>query len=87
MEERKSDFAKTYAHTWDLGSPMVSMFEFTAADIGLAQGIIVKLFMAYAIADVQIIKRPITRTYLENDVVNFAGGDYKIIGVTTDDMR
>jgi len=87
MEQRKSDFSKTYAHTWDLGSPAISMFEFTAAEIGFAQGIITKLFYAYAIADIQIIKRPITRTYLENDVVNFAGGDYKIIGVTTDDRR
>jgi hypothetical protein len=87
MEQRKSDFSKTYAHTWDLGSPGISMFEFTAAEIGFAQGIITKLFYNYAIADIQIIKRPITRTYLENDVVNFAGGDYKIIGVTTDDMR
>ena len=67
--------------------PNVSMFEFTAAEIGFAQQIITKLFYNYAIADVQIIKRPITRTYLENDVVNFAGGYYKIIGVTTDDRR
>ena len=65
MEQRKSDFSKTYAHTWDLGSPAISMFEFTAAEIGFAQGIITKLFYAYAIADIQIIKRPITRTYLE----------------------
>jgi len=63
------------------------MFEFTAAEIGFAEQTIQKLFYAYAIADVQIIKTPITRTYLENDVVNFAGGDFKIIGVTTDDKR
>jgi hypothetical protein len=40
MEERKADFAKTYAHTWDLGAPGVSMFEFTAAEIGFAQSVI-----------------------------------------------
>ena len=33
------------------------------------------------------MKQPIVRTYLENDVVNFEGGDYKLIGVTTDDMK
>jgi len=36
MEARKADFSKTYAHTWDLGSPGISMFEFTMGEIGQA---------------------------------------------------
>jgi hypothetical protein len=52
MAERLSDFSKTYAHTWDLGSPGISMFEFTMSEIGQAHTLIEKLFYNYAIADI-----------------------------------
>lgn len=87
MEERRSQFKQQYAHTWDLGNPGISMFEFTMPEIGAANDVIEKLFYSYAIADVTIVKQPITRTYLENDVINWAGGDFKVIGVTTDDRK
>lgn len=54
-------------------------------DARKAQGLIEHLFHDRLIADVEILHNPIQRTYLEGQKINWAGGDVKLIGLTTDE--
>jgi len=49
------------------------------------QSIIQKLFEERLIADVEIFENPIKRTYTQNGKVNWGGGDFRVVGLTTDD--
>lgn len=43
------------------------------------------MFEKRLIADVEIFEQPIKRSYTQDAKVNFVGGDFRLVGVTTDE--
>lgn len=74
-----------FGDIWVSGPTGVSIFQYTIGERTWANVLIGKLFGERAIADVEVIKTPVSRFYIENGKENFVHNDYKMVGVTTDD--